>query len=208
MRILLIAAFALTASFSLVSTYAVALDTETENSCASSASCSSCLRKSGCTWHESLGYCEKGCGLNGCGATKCASEITTCRDCLTVDAPAYGQYSWSVGKCFPSCANAPADAACYPGRYVEGAMKTYESSDCSKIDGGRQKATCSSISSNCNKCLKEGCAWSVGKCHNDCRSAPADAACSQGKSATKNRSNICASDFYFEEEDEDMAEFA
>mmetsp|Transcript_21617 Transcript_21617/g.45476 ORF Transcript_21617/g.45476 Transcript_21617/m.45476 type:complete len:213 (+) Transcript_21617:167-805(+) len=200
--------FAFTLGTALSLSIATSTDEEEERrSCSSATSCSSCLRRSGCTWHATLGFCDKGCGMNGCGATKCASEITTCRQCLTFDAPAYGQYAWSpaTNECLNSCDDAPADAPCYPGYYTEGAMKTYDSSDCSKIDGGgNNRNRCSSFKSNCKKCLKAGCAWSGGKCHKDCTTAPADAACNQGQRAKRNRRSICASDFFFDDDIEDM----
>ncbi|KAL7472115.1 hypothetical protein ACHAXS_012440 [Conticribra weissflogii] len=170
--------------------------TETDSSCGSSTSCSSCLAKSGCTWFGSIGYCETGCGMDGCGATKCASEISNCWDCLSTGAPAFGQYAWSPssgtnGACIASCMDAPADASCYPGKNPYNPYNGYESKDCNNIV---PPPTCASYGGNCKKCLKNDCAWSVGECHEDCMSAPADAACWQGQSAKRNRDSICSSE--------------
>ena len=137
----------------------------------------------------------QGCGMDGCGATKCASEIDNCYDCLGGSGtPASGQYAWSPssgenGECVSSCMDmaVPADASCYPAEnfYTSGG---YDPSICDEI-GAPSK--CESIGTNCKKCLKSDCAWSVGDCYDDCMDAPADASCYQGKQYKQQRSSIC-----------------
>lgn len=89
--------------------------------------CQSCTSNSECTWFAELGYCETMCGMNGCGATICAAEITTCEECLGSNASK--QYSWSPAdsSCYESCVFAPADAPCYKG-------ETYNASVCEDIN--------------------------------------------------------------------------
>lgn len=89
--------------------------------------CESCTSNSECTWFAELGYCETMCGMNGCGATICAAETTTCEECLGSDASK--QYSWSPvdSTCYESCMFAPADAPCYQG-------DTFDASVCEDIN--------------------------------------------------------------------------
>mmetsp|Transcript_1375 Transcript_1375/g.2863 ORF Transcript_1375/g.2863 Transcript_1375/m.2863 type:complete len:465 (-) Transcript_1375:151-1545(-) len=79
-----------------------------------------------CTWF-SEGFCEEGCGINGCGATFCPASATECKDCLGKDAAT--QYSWipSVMSCVPLCGTA---TACYPGtQYDDKACKDIEKAE-------------------------------------------------------------------------------
>eukprot|EP00804_Cyclotella_cryptica_P004703 CCRYP_019116-RA/>CCRYP_019116-RA protein AED:0.08 eAED:0.08 QI:0/0.66/0.75/1/1/1/4/365/330 len=87
--------------------------------CSDGHDCESCLSNSRCTWFQDIGYCEKGCGMKGCGATVCASDLLVCEDCLGgPGTPASGQYSWSpyTNECVVDCMLAPADAPCYKSK--------------------------------------------------------------------------------------------
>jgi len=188
--------------------------------------------------------------MNGCGATVCPSDLTTCADCLGGEGTAAsGQYAWSpssghTGECVASCMDAPADAACFKSKSHLDPGKGYDSSICPSISVCRTKegcgdclkhgtcawsedkcydscqdydvardtpcyegkyyspsnvcSVCASIGNNCQKCMKKGCAWSVGECMDDCRYAPADAACFQKPNYGK---EICSREFT----DEDSA---
>mmetsp|Transcript_9318 Transcript_9318/g.20376 ORF Transcript_9318/g.20376 Transcript_9318/m.20376 type:complete len:299 (-) Transcript_9318:2488-3384(-) len=161
------------------------------------STCADCLRDPNSYWWEDIGYCEKGCGMNGCGAYVCASDIDNCWDCLGGEGtPASGQYAWSPssgenGECVASCMGAPADASCYPAKNFANGFQGYDPSICYDI-APPPESECQSIGSNCKKCLKRDCAWSVGECHDDCMSAPADASCYQGQNAKRDRDTICS----------------
>jgi len=101
--------------------------------CGDATSCDSCLNEAvptadaaveSCTWFQDIGFCEEGCGMNGCGASICASDASTCQQCLGFD-ETRNQYAWSpaTNECVPSCRDAPADASCFPG-------STYDESIC------------------------------------------------------------------------------
>ncbi|KAL7447839.1 hypothetical protein ACHAXS_000097 [Conticribra weissflogii] len=137
--------------------------------------------------------------MNGCGAYVCASDIDNCWDCLGgVGTPASGQYAWSpssdeYGKCVATCMEAPADASCYPAKNFANGFAGFDPSICDEIAPSHE-SECQRIGSNCKKCLKYQCAWSVGECHDDCMSAPANAACYQCQDAKRNRDNICSNE--------------
>eukprot|EP00956_Cyclotella_meneghiniana_P001674 scaffold1823_cov38-Cyclotella_meneghiniana.AAC.5 len=94
-----------------------------ESTCGQSTDCESCLsdESKGCTWFQYdgyTGYCETGCGMNGCGASVCPSQLTNCQDCLGGDGTkASGQYSWSpdANECLGGC-DVLADAACFEAK--------------------------------------------------------------------------------------------
>lgn len=111
----------------------------TAGSCADQTSCAACLSATpsspgvvSCTWFEDLSYCEEGCGMDGCGASVCAADVSTCEDCLGLDTAA-GQYSWvpATTACVPdaNCNDGlvPADSACFGGA-------SYDAAVCSETD--------------------------------------------------------------------------
>mmetsp|Transcript_43855 Transcript_43855/g.92234 ORF Transcript_43855/g.92234 Transcript_43855/m.92234 type:complete len:254 (-) Transcript_43855:46-807(-) len=139
--------------------------------------CGSCTA-AGCLWWADTKFCEQGCGMNGCGASVCASDLTTCDECLESGDPVFSLYSWSpsagaAGECFESCMDAPQDVACYDG-------STYDTSICESI------SVCRTFT-DCTQCLEGGaCAWSAGSCYDSCGDfdVPADASCFEGKTYT------------------------
>ena len=86
-------------------------------------------------WFEAIGVCGEGCGMEGCGATVCASDLDTCETCL--GGPGYaaaGQYAWvpETGECVGSCDEAPADASCFQGKSIDN-PEGYDRSICDDI---------------------------------------------------------------------------
>lgn len=87
--------------------------------CSDGYDCKSCLSNPDCTWFQDIGYCETGCGMEGCGASICPEDIDTCKDCLGgPSSPASGQFSWSpyTDECLSDCMWGPADAPCYKAK--------------------------------------------------------------------------------------------
>ena len=115
--------------------------------------------------------------MDGCGASTCAADISTCSECL--GQLQHRQNAWSPddSTCYESCMDAPADAACFPG-----------------TDYGVEVCPCNERS--CEDCMEgDSCAWSPDaqdpKCLNDCSEGPADASCFPGSNYGP---EICPSD--------------
>ena len=173
--------------------------TAVHGKCSNADNCDGCLSNSKCTWFNDIDYCEDGCGMDGCGATVCASELETCADCLGgVGTPASGQYFWSpfagaAGECLESCDDGPADATCYKGKSATDPTNGYDPSICPSISVCRSK-------SSCTECLQGGaCAWSEGSCYDSCSeyNVPQDVACFEGKDYTPAEACHGSSGFVF-----------
>lgn len=147
----------------------------------SGTDCSTCTAVEGCYYWPDMQFCEQGCGMNGCGADICSSQLTTCAECLGgPGTSAQGHYAWSpssgaAGQCVDSCSDpaVPADASCFPA-------SSYDSSICESV------SVCRTFT-DCSMCLEGGaCAWSEGSCYESCMDddVPADASCFEGKTFT------------------------
>lgn len=138
----------------------------------SANNCGGCLADSDCYWWADIGYCEEGCGMHGCGASVCASDIHSCYDCLGGEGTeAARQYSWSpdADACLDNCSEI-ADASCY-------SSSRYDESICESISVCRTHHTCT-------ECLSGGsCAWSEGSCYDSCDEydVPQDGSCFEGE---------------------------
>ena len=147
--------------------------------CSEGWDCESCLSNPDCTWFQDIGYCETGCGMEGCGATVCPSDIDTCKDCLGgPGTPASGQYSWSpeFNECLTSC-DVIADASCYKGK-SSADPSGYDPTICSDISDsptpsptiGLPIDQCSE-GWDCESCLSNSeCTWfaDLGYCETMC----------------------------------------
>jgi hypothetical protein len=127
--------------------------------CSSQSGCGSCVDTvlsdgSSCQWFGELGFCGSGCGFIGCGVTTCetppppsaSSECgaaATCLDCMNQ----VGCDAWSVGRCFPSCSNAPADVRCY--RFDGMAPEEI----CTEYDNDKADTELCSSQSGCDSCV-------------------------------------------------------
>ena len=137
--------------------------------CSDGWDCESCLSNSKCTWFQDIGYCETGCGMEGCGATVCPSELDTCETCLGgSDTPASGQYSWSpeANECLTDC-SVIADVSCYKAKSSLDPTG-YDPSICEEIANTIDQC---SDGHDCESCLSNSeCTWfaELGYCETMC----------------------------------------
>ena len=137
--------------------------------CSDGYDCESCLSNPECTWFQDIGYCETGCGMEGCGATVCPSDLDTCESCLGGSGtPASGQYSWSpdFDSCLTDC-SVVADASCYKAKSSQDPTG-YDPSICEEIANTVDQC---SGATDCESCLSNSeCTWfaDLGYCETMC----------------------------------------